>query len=72
MDKPDLPLALMARVIKNAGAGRVSEDAKLALAQILEDIAREVSKRAVSIADRSGRKTLRADDVRLAVREVWD
>ena len=71
MDKPELPLALMARLIKSAGASRVSEDAKIALAQVLEDIAKETSKRAASIAARSKRKTLKPEDIKTAVAEVW-
>jgi histone H3/H4 len=68
----ELPQALMARIIKSAGASRVSEDAKKALAEILEDVARETSKRAVSIASHSKRKTIKADDIRLALKEIWD
>ncbi len=72
MGETELSLALMARIIKRAGGGvRVAEDAKLALAEILEDVARETSKKAASIAARSGRKTLKAEDVTEAVKEVW-
>ena len=71
MEKTDLPLALMSRLIKDAGAKRVSENAKVALAQFLEDIAGNVSKRASSIAERSKRKTIQAEDIRTAVKEVW-
>lgn len=67
-----LPLALMARVIKAAGGSRVGHDAKLALADVLEDIAMQVSKKASAIASSSNRKTLKAEDVRSAVKEVWE
>jgi histone H3/H4 len=71
MAKTDLPLALMGRLIKKAGANRVSEDAKIALAEVLEDVAKETSKRAATIAAKSRRKTLKSEDIRQAVKEVW-
>jgi histone H3/H4 len=61
----------MVRVIKKAGAVRVSEDAKTALADILEDIAGQIASKAASIASASSRKTLKSEDVRLAVKDVW-
>ena len=72
MGKTKLPLALMARLMRKAGARRVGEDAKTALANILEDIAKETSKRAATIASNSKRKTLRAEDIRAAIKDVWE
>ena len=39
MEKHAIPLAAMERILKRAGAHRVSEESKVALRQVLEDIA---------------------------------
>lgn len=65
----ELPKATMGKLLKNAGASRVSESAKIELAKILEEIGQEVGKKAVPFAKHAGRKTVKAEDIRLAVRE---
>ena len=62
----ELPLAPLERIMRNAGADRVSEDAVIALAEIIEDIAEELSEDAIAIAKHAGRKTIMADDLKLA------
>lgn len=64
--KHAIPLAAMERVLKNAGANRVSEEAKVALRQVLEDIALEIGEEATKLSAHAGRKTVKADDIRLA------
>ncbi|MBU6997810.1 MAG: histone family protein [Theionarchaea archaeon] len=56
------------RIMRKAGAERVSEAAAKALASILEEEAIEISKLAVEYAQHAGRKTVKAEDVKLALR----
>jgi DNA-binding protein len=64
--KHAIPLAAMERVLKNAGAHRVSEESKVALRQVIEDIALEIGEEAVKLSAHAGRKTIKAEDIRLA------
>jgi histone H3/H4 len=64
-----LPLAAMEKIMRAAGAGRVSEDAKAALKEVLEDIGQEIAAKANQLALHSGRKTIKASDIKLAAKE---
>ncbi|MDR2623319.1 MAG: histone family protein [Methanobrevibacter sp.] len=68
MMKNELPVAPVARIVKNAGAERISEEAKKVLVEVLEGCATAVAEKAVSYAKHAGRKTVKAEDVELAVK----
>ena len=61
-----LPLAAMEKILKQCGADRVSDKAKVALKNVVEDLADEIAVRAIKLANHAGRKTVKARDVKLA------
>ena len=66
----EIPKAPIARIIKEAGAERVSDDAKEELAAYLEEVARNVAKEANNVAKIAKRKTVKADDIKLAIKNL--
>lgn len=66
MAKRELPLAPIDRLVRRAGAARVSSEATAALRDILEDLAVSIGKSAVELARHSKRTTVVEDDIKLA------
>jgi histone H3/H4 len=66
----ELPIAPIGRIIKNAGAQRVSESAEEALGKELEQWAEKVAIQAVALAKHAGRVTVHASDIELALKEI--
>ena len=63
-----IPKATAARMLMNAGAKRVSQDATDAFAEVIERISQEIGRVSNDIAKHSGRKTVKGSDIKLAVK----
>ena len=61
-----IPFAPIERLIRTAGAHRVSESAGVTLTEILEEYGLEISREAIKLAEHAGRKTVKAEDIKLA------
>lgn len=64
-----IPLAAMEKLMKKAGAERVSDKSKAALKEVLEEYASKLASDAVRFALHAGRKTVKAGDIKLAVKK---
>ena len=63
-----LPLAAMEKILKQCGADRVSDKAKVALKNTVEDLADEIAVKAINLAKHAGRVTVKARDIKLAAK----
>ena len=68
MSSKILPLAAMEKILKQCGADRVSDKAKVALKAVVEEIADQIAVKAIQLAVHAGRKTVKARDVKLAAK----
>jgi DNA-binding protein len=65
--KSFLSLNAMDKIIRDSNAKRVSDDAKEALANVLQEKGTEIAKEAKKLAEHAGRKTVTKKDILLAV-----
>ena len=61
----ELPKAAVVRIVKKAGAERVGDDAAEAILAAAEAYIAKISAEALAFANHAGRKTIKADDVKL-------
>ena len=66
MKSSELGLSAMYRILKKSGAQRVSDESANELRRVIEEIAEAIAKNAVEMSSHAGRKTVKADDVKLA------
>ncbi|KAG2477313.1 MAG: putative archaeal histone 1 [Nitrosopumilales archaeon] len=66
MKSSEFGLSAMYRILKKSGAQRVSEESADELRRIVEEVAVTIAKSAVEMANHASRKTVKAEDVKLA------
>jgi len=64
-----IPVAPIDRLIRKAGAGRVSDKGAERLAQILEEVGEILARSAFEITEHTGRKTITDKDIELAYKQ---
>jgi len=70
MKSTELGLSAMYRILKKSGAQRVSDESAVELRRVIEEIAEAIAKNAVDKSSHAGRKTVKAEDVKLASKQV--
>lgn len=68
----EIKVAPMHKLIKRAGAERVSEESAEVLGTTLEKIGLQIAKEAIDYAEHAGRKTVKARDIEIASKKVLD
>jgi len=69
MKSSELGLSAMYRILKKSGAERVSDESANELRRVIEEIAEAIAKNAVDMSNHAGRKTVKAEDVKLASKQ---
>ena len=69
MRSSELGLSAMYRILKKSGAERVSDESANELRRAIEEIAEAIAKNAVDMSNHAGRKTVKAEDVKLASKQ---
>jgi histone H3/H4 len=64
----EFSVSKMKEMLKNAGDKRVSEDSAMELGDVLETFAGDVAEEAAAVAEEDGRKTVRAEDIKEALK----
>lgn len=65
-----LPFAPIGKLIQDASGKRVSKDAKVTSANILEEVTGKLIHKAKLLAENSGRKTIKSKDLNLAFQQI--
>ena len=70
MKSSELGLSAMYRILKKSGAQRVTDKSAIELRRVIEEIAEAIAKNAVDMSNHAGRKTVKAEDVKLASKQL--
>ena len=71
MKSTELGLSAMYRILKKSGAERVSDESADELRRVIEDIAGQIAKNAIDMSNHAGRKTVKAEDIKLASKQFF-
>ena len=63
----NVKVAPMLKLIRRAGADRVSREAAIALGKALDEVGIEIAKEAIDYANHAGRKTVKVRDIEIAL-----
>ena len=69
MKASELGLSAMYRILKKSGAERVSDESAIELRRVIEEIAETIAKNATDMSKHAGRKTIKAEDVKIASKQ---
>ncbi len=69
-DLTDIAISPIDRIMRKAGAERVSEEGAEALREVMESLALDISRESIALAKHAGRKTVNAEDVKMASRKL--
>ena len=69
MKASELGLSAMYRILKKSGAERVSDESAIELRRVIEEIAEAIAKNATDMSKHAGRKTIKAEDGKLASKQ---
>ena len=69
MRSSELGLSAMYRILKKSGAERVSDESANELRRVIEEIAETIAKNAIDMSSHAGRKTVKAEDIKLASKQ---
>ncbi|RAP52332.1 MAG: histone [Methanosphaera sp. SHI613] len=64
----EIPKAPITRIVKNAGAERISKDAEEKFVEAVEAYTTKLAEAAIDLAKHADRKTVQPDDVELALK----
>lgn len=68
LKKRVLSLSAMDKIIRQAGAYRVSDKAKESMAEALEEQGKDLAREAKKLAEHAGRRTVTEKDIKLAIK----
>lgn len=67
----EIPKAPVTRIVKQAGAERISKDAEEKMVEAVEAYANKLSLAVIDLAKHADRKTIQAEDVELALKHFY-